>query len=288
MLRDIEAAKALFEKVGLFKAPELLEKYVIASEVTVEVLDLFLSRVFGTERAWISRESGDLKALWESLGCCSWSEGKGAASGDLSARADEQMEGLRVKVQDLERQLCAVQRHLQMQGEVSRLAVKKALFEQKKSLESAESRKEEGHRTEIDRLQQEIASLKSKNKKLSEDRKNLESEKSDQEQKQRTEIDRLQQEIESLKSKNKKLSEEKRNLKNLKDFARKMYESIDSIVREFPAKVKELQGVDPKSDLCKITQDLCKKILNNIPIRDASYGQNHWACGYVSGQFQKE
>ena len=130
MLRDIEAAKALFEKVGLFKAPELLEKYVIASEVTVEVLDLFLSRVFGTERAWISRESGDLKALWESLGCCSWSEGKGAASGDLSARADEQMEGLRVKVHDLERQLCAVQRHLQMQGEVSRLAVKKALFEQ--------------------------------------------------------------------------------------------------------------------------------------------------------------
>ena len=122
LLRDSEAAKALFEKMGLFKSPELLEKYVIASEVTVEVLDVFLSRVFGTERGCISNESGDLKALWESLGCCSWSEGKGAASGDLSARADEQMEGLRVKVHDLERQLCAVQRQLQMQGEVSRLA----------------------------------------------------------------------------------------------------------------------------------------------------------------------
>ena len=25
-----------------------------------------------------------------------------------------------------------------------------------------------------------------------------------------------------------------------------------------------------------------------LKTRDASYGQNHWACGYVPGQFQKE
>ena len=77
LLRDSEAAKALFEKVGLFKTPELLEKYLIASEVTVEVLDLFL------------------------------------------AEPKKEVEGLRVKVQDLEQQLCAVQRQLQMQGEVA-------------------------------------------------------------------------------------------------------------------------------------------------------------------------
>ena len=52
-----------------------------------------------------------------------------------------------------------------------------------------------------------------------------------------------------------------------------MVESIDSIVREFPAKVKELQGVDPKSDLCKITQDLCKKILDGIPIQKEAQQQ---------------
>ena len=35
LLRGSEASKALFERAGLFKTPELLEKYEIASEVTV-------------------------------------------------------------------------------------------------------------------------------------------------------------------------------------------------------------------------------------------------------------
>ena len=124
LLRDSEAAKALFEKAGLFKSPEMLEKYVIASEVTVEVLDLFLSRVFGTERASICNSSDDLKALWENLGCVCLSGGQGAAGEDSPSRDDEcdKVAGLCVKVQDLERQLCAVQRQLQMQGEVSQLA----------------------------------------------------------------------------------------------------------------------------------------------------------------------
>ena len=127
LLRNSEAAKALFEKVGLFKTPEVLEKYVIASEVTVEVLDVFLSRLLGTERAPIGDSCGDLAALWESLGCVSLNDRKGSsgAGEDLPARAgqpDRAAEELRVKVQDLERQLCAVQRQLHMQGEVSQLA----------------------------------------------------------------------------------------------------------------------------------------------------------------------
>ena len=124
LLHDSEALKTLFENVGLFKNPELLEKYVIASEVTVEVLDLFLSRVFGTERASMSEGSGDMKALLKSLGCFSLSDRKGNDGENLSTRADEpekEMEGLRVKVQDMERQLHAVQRQLQMQGQVSQL-----------------------------------------------------------------------------------------------------------------------------------------------------------------------
>ena len=125
MLRDSEAVKALFEEFGLFKSPELLEKYVIASEVTVEVLDLFLSRFFGTERASIDKGSGDLRELLNGLGCACLNDTKGTDD-DSSAQSDEsekEIDGLRVKVQNLERKLCAVQRQLQMQGEVSQLAV---------------------------------------------------------------------------------------------------------------------------------------------------------------------
>ena len=121
LLRDSEAAKAFFEEFGLFKAPELLEKYVIASEVTVEVLDVFLSRVFGTERGSVAKGSGDLSALLASLGCVSSTDRRG---GDLPARAGEPDKApgdLRVRVQDIERQLCALQRHLKMQADVSQL-----------------------------------------------------------------------------------------------------------------------------------------------------------------------
>ena len=125
LLRGSEASKALFERAGLFKTPELLEKYVIASEVTVEVLDVFLSRVFGTERSPVGDVSGELKVLLESLGSVSLSDCNDAGGEGLHSRADEPdktMEGLRVKVENLERQLCALQRQLQMQGDVSKLA----------------------------------------------------------------------------------------------------------------------------------------------------------------------
>ena len=119
LLRDSDAVTALFEKTGLFKSPELLEKYVIASEVTVDVLDLFLSRIFGAERASIDSNSGDLKTLWESFGGFSL-KGRNDARDDSDE--PDKVEGLRLKVENLERQLCAVQRQLQMQGEVSQLA----------------------------------------------------------------------------------------------------------------------------------------------------------------------
>ena len=125
LLRGSEGAKALFEKIGLFKSPELLEKYVIASEVTVEVLDVFLSRVFGTERG-CGDSLCDLNVLCECLCGVSFSDRNGTAGGDLSVRSDEPdkvMEGLHGKIEDLERQLCAVRRQLQMQREVSQMAV---------------------------------------------------------------------------------------------------------------------------------------------------------------------
>ena len=118
LLHDTEAAKE-FEKMGLFKTPELLEKYVIASEFTIQVLDVFLSHVFGTERGSAGNSSGDIRGLWESLG---WR--KGSSSEDSSAHADEpnkEVEGLRVKVENLERQLSAFQRKLQLHGEISQL-----------------------------------------------------------------------------------------------------------------------------------------------------------------------
>ena len=65
LLRDSECAKGLLENAGLFKDPKLLEKYVIASQVMVEVLDSFFSHVFGTERASLGNKSGDLKTLLE-------------------------------------------------------------------------------------------------------------------------------------------------------------------------------------------------------------------------------
>ena len=161
MLRDSEAAKALFEKFGLFKSPELLEKYVIASEVTVEVLDLFLSRVFGTERASIDKGSGDLRELLNGLGCVRLNDTKGTAGEDSSAQSDEsekEIDGLRVKVQDLERQLCAVQRQLQMQGDVSQLVV--ALDGRLDEIERECERRVSDVRSQVSSVSEDIANLK--------------------------------------------------------------------------------------------------------------------------------
>ena len=50
LLREDGAERAFLEKLDLFQQnPGLLEKYLIGSEVSLEVLDLFLSRLFGSE-----------------------------------------------------------------------------------------------------------------------------------------------------------------------------------------------------------------------------------------------
>ena len=71
----------------------------------------------------IANGSDNLEILLESLGFVSLRDGNAHTREDLSARAgepDKTFEGLRMKVQDLERQLCDVQR--QLQGDVAQLA----------------------------------------------------------------------------------------------------------------------------------------------------------------------
>ena len=124
LLREGAAAKALFENLGLFNDPERLEKYVVASEVTVEVLNMFFARILGTEKAPI--ESVDVSAVRDHLSDLFLNGEKDQAQETLSERGDDQnsaMEKMQGKVADLERQLAAMQRQLKMQGEVSELAV---------------------------------------------------------------------------------------------------------------------------------------------------------------------
>ena len=101
---DSEAVKALFEKAGLFKTPEQLKKDVIAGEVTGEVLDSLLSHILGTERTSIDAGSADMKAICGSLCRLSLSDRKDTAE-ELSDEPNKEVEDLRVKVQDLERQV---------------------------------------------------------------------------------------------------------------------------------------------------------------------------------------
>ena len=121
LLREGGDAKALLEKLGLFNDPERLEKYVVASEVTVEVLDLFFARILGDQKAPI-----DLGAVRDHLGGLFVRDQEGCANETLSEGVDDRdsvMERMQGKVADLERQLSAVQRQLKMQGDVSEIAV---------------------------------------------------------------------------------------------------------------------------------------------------------------------
>ena len=124
LLREGAAAKALLESLGLFNDPERLEKYVVASEVTIEVLDLFFARLLGDPKAPV--ENIDLGAVCDHLGGLFARDQTGPANETLSERVDDHgsvMERIQGKVAVLERQLCAVQRQLKMQGDVSELAV---------------------------------------------------------------------------------------------------------------------------------------------------------------------
>ena len=236
LLRDSEAAKALFEKTGLFKSPELLERYVIASEVTVEVLDLFLSRILGTERGSVGNGS-DLKDLWEDLGYVSLRNQNGVAGEDLSARAGEPvsgMEELHGKVHDLERQLCAMQRQLQMQWDVSQRVA---------SLD--------GRLNEIVReCESRVSDVKLQISSVSED------------------VARLEKEV-SIRARIGDVKELSDDVSRLKEGERKLGDRISDVEKKAEAKLRnEIQGEVMKRESAKTVQEHGKKILcdNSRPL----------------------
>ena len=127
-VRDDAAEGAFLEKLEIFQQnPELLGKYLIGRKVTLDVLDLFLARLFGSEGL-----SGvaDVKeavesVLGDSLDSLRVEEKSSEVSEKSPGSSDEHwavVEELQQQVLDLTRQFSALQRQLQMQGEVSQMA----------------------------------------------------------------------------------------------------------------------------------------------------------------------
>ena len=122
LLKEGEAGKNLLEKLNLFQAePGLLEKYIIASEVSVEMLDTFLARLFGNEKS-VKVDGGLRDGLFECLGLLRGENGK-------SDGVSEELVGLRERVseqdamlKEMQRQLHAMRRQLDMQKDVVRVA----------------------------------------------------------------------------------------------------------------------------------------------------------------------
>ena len=127
LLRGDGAGGVSLEKLELFQQnPGLLEKYLIGSEVSLEVLDLFLSRLFGSEGLF---SVADAKEAVESVKSVLDSPRVEEKSGNLcekpAGRGGEHwavVEQLQQQVRNLTRQVSALQRQLQMQGEVSHVA----------------------------------------------------------------------------------------------------------------------------------------------------------------------
>ena len=151
LLQEDGAKRAFLEKLDIFQQnPGLLEKYLIGSEVSLEVLDLFLTRLFGSEGfsavtdtkeaiksamdLFLTRLFGsegisavaDVKEAIKSvmdLPCVE--EKSGNTSEKLPRRSDEHwavVEELQQQVLDLTRQFSALQQQLQMQEKVSQVA----------------------------------------------------------------------------------------------------------------------------------------------------------------------
>ena len=118
LLREDGGERVSLEKLDLFQQnPGLLEKFLIGSEVSLEVLDLFLTRLFGSEGL---SGMADAKEAVESV-----KADLELPREKMTGRGDEQWavgEELKQQVLDLTRQLSALQRQLQMQGEVSQVA----------------------------------------------------------------------------------------------------------------------------------------------------------------------
>ena len=152
LLREDGAERAFLEKLDIFQQnPGLLEKYLIGSEVSLAVLDLFLTRLFGSEDL-----SSDAKDAVESILDSARVEEK---SGGVSEKSigDEHwaaMEELKQQVLNVTRQFSALQRQLQMQGEVSQVAasLEGRLDEVASECERRAAEADEALRAEIRRL----------------------------------------------------------------------------------------------------------------------------------------
>ena len=118
------AERAFLEKLDLFRQnPGLIEKYLIDSGASPEVRDSFLSRFFGSEGLSAVADAQDaIESIMDSERV---EEKSGRVAEKSLARGDEHwraVEELKQQVLNLTRQVAALQRQLQMQGEVSRLA----------------------------------------------------------------------------------------------------------------------------------------------------------------------
>ena len=127
LLREDGAERAFLEKLDLFQQnPGLLEKYLIGSEVSLEVLDLFLSRLFGSEGlSGVADAKESVESVMGDLGSPRVDEKRGRVCERFTGRGDEHwavVEELKQQVLDLTRQFSGLQRQLQMQGEVSQVA----------------------------------------------------------------------------------------------------------------------------------------------------------------------
>ena len=112
----------LRERLPLFKQrPGLLEKYLIASEVSLDVLDLLFSRIFGKDDATVTEEDAELvKSLYDDFGVAGVTPKKRDAVENLLGRVEKQgeaVEKMQGQFLDVQRQLSALQRQLNMQGD---------------------------------------------------------------------------------------------------------------------------------------------------------------------------
>ena len=181
LLRDGGAGKSLIDKLELFKDdPGLLERAIIASEISLEFLDVLLARLFGSDIGKnVSAESSSaLNVLCENLELFANQDKASGNTRERSLGSDDESnvarEGLQRQVTDLERQIVAMQRQLQMQSNVSVVtsSVEKRLEEVVSSCERRLREEEEreaalikdvsaqvaGIREDVSRLEQELDS----------------------------------------------------------------------------------------------------------------------------------
>ena len=97
-------------RLPLFKQrPGLLEKYLIASEVSLDVLDLLFSRIFGKDDATMTEDEAELvKSLYDDFGGAGVTPKKRDVVEDLLGRVEKQSEA----VEKMQGQFLDVQRQL--------------------------------------------------------------------------------------------------------------------------------------------------------------------------------